>query len=157
TTTAPPESQPLSLSDTVMAIRRGAVIKILDMGLARLKQPLDSQESTLTQEGMVMGTPDFMSPEQALDSRNVDIRADIFSLGGTLYYLLTGQVPFLGSTIMEKIYRLSYEEPEPVEKLCPGLPAEVAAIVRKMMAKKPPERFQLPMEVADALAPFARP
>ena len=84
------------------------VVKILDMGLARLGQAAEAGEgtSTMTQEGAVMGTLDYIAPEQAMDSHTVDIRADLYSLGCTLYFLLTGRVPFPGGTAMEKFEEL---------------------------------------------------
>jgi serine/threonine protein kinase len=128
-------------------------IKILDMGLARLDEPAPGQDhsTTMTQEGVVMGTPDYIAPEQALDSHSADIRADLYSLGCTFYYLLAGRVPFPGGTFMEKINRHNFDDPTPLEQLHPGIPAGVSAIVRKLMAKKPQERFQIPGELAQAL------
>jgi serine/threonine-protein kinase len=129
------------------------VVKILDMGLARLNQPgePDDRRSAMTQEGTVLGTPDYMAPEQANDSSGADIRADLYSLGCTLYFLLTGQPPFPGGGLTDKLVRHQLHEPEPVEHLRPDVSPAVAAIVRKMMAKKPEERFQTPAEVAGAL------
>src|SRR5262249_20778172 len=85
----------------------------------------------------------------------VDIRSDLYSLGCTFYYLLTGQVPFPGGTTLEKLVRHGTEESTPVESLRPQVPAAVAAIVRRLMAKQPVERFQTPAELAAALTPFA--
>ncbi len=131
----------------------GTVVKVLDMGLARLNQSAaDDKSSTVTLEGTVMGTPDYMAPEQARESHAVDIRADLYSLGCTLYYLLTGRVPFPGGSFFQKVNRHQFEEPEPVERLRPEVPAEVAAVVRKLMAKRPEERYQTPGELAAALA-----
>jgi formylglycine-generating enzyme required for sulfatase activity/tRNA A-37 threonylcarbamoyl transferase component Bud32 len=131
----------------------GALIKVLDMGLARLDPCVAnaSASSTATLEGTIVGTPDYIAPEQALDSHTVDIRADIYSLGFTLYYLLTGQVPFAGGTMMQKILKHRREEPRPVEQLRPALPAGVAQVLRRMMAKPPEQRYQSPAEVAAAL------
>jgi serine/threonine-protein kinase len=136
-------------------------VKILDFGLARLHEPDqqligDSIGSIVTGENTVMGTPDYLSPEQARDLHRVDIRSDIYSLGCTFYYLLTGQVPHPGGSTMEKLVRHSTEEPEPVEQLRPEVPQPVAAIVRRMMARDPAARFQTPAEAAAALTPFAR-
>ena len=131
------------------------VVKILDMGLARLDQPSDEEDdksSTMTQEGAVMGTPDYIAPEQAMDSHTVDIRADLYSLGCAFYYLLTGRGPFPGGTMVEKLMKHQLEEPLPVEKLRPEVPPEVARVVRKLVAKKPVDRYQTPAEVAAALA-----
>lgn len=129
-----------------------AVVKILDMGLARVASSEGDATSMLTQEGAIMGTPDFIAPEQAHEAHEVDIRADLYSLGCTFYYLLTGQVPFPGGSLTSKLMRHQMDEPKPVEQLRPEVPAGVAAIVRKMMAKKPADRFQTPQEVADRLA-----
>jgi serine/threonine-protein kinase len=128
-------------------------IKILDMGLARLDQPAaaDDKSSTMTQEGAVMGTPDYIAPEQARDSHQADIRADLYSLGCTLYFLLTGRVPFPGGSLTEKLIKHQLHETVPVEQLRPDVPPAVAAVVRKLMAKKREERFQTPAEVAVAL------
>jgi serine/threonine protein kinase len=134
----------------------GSHIKVLDMGLARLNQPgpSDRLSDELTQPGAVMGTPAFLAPEQARDSRRVDIRSDIYSLGCTFYYLLTGRVPFPGIGLAEIVVQHQLDEPEPIEKLRPDVPAGVIAIIRKMMAKKPEERFQTPADVAAVLVPF---
>jgi serine/threonine protein kinase/Tfp pilus assembly protein PilF len=137
---------------------KGALIKILDMGLARLNQPGPSDQisSELTQTGAVMGTPAYLAPEQARDSRRVDIRSDIYSLGCTLYFLLAGRVPFPGIGLAEIIVQHQLDEPEPIEKLRRDVPPGVASVIRKMMAKRPEERYQTPGEVAAALAPFSR-
>ncbi|MGH7170973.1 MAG: WD40 repeat domain-containing serine/threonine protein kinase [Gemmataceae bacterium] len=129
------------------------VVKVLDMGLARLASAAEAASVTasLTQEGAVMGTPDFMAPEQSLSTHTVDIRADLYGLGCTLYFLLTGKVPFPGGTLGDKIARHLAVEPRPLEQLRPAVPLCVAAVVRKMMAKKPEERYSTPAEVADAL------
>jgi Leucine-rich repeat (LRR) protein len=128
-------------------------IKILDMGLARLDEPSPGQDAstTMTQEGVVMGTPDYIAPEQALDAHAADIRADLYSLGCTFYYLLAGHVPFPGGTFMEKINKHSFDEPTPLAELHPGIPVSVTEIVSKLMAKKPEDRFQTPGELAQAL------
>lgn len=129
-------------------------IKILDMGLARMQA--DEDASTLTQEGSVMGTLDYVSPEQAISAHTVDIRSDLYSLGCTFHFLLTGQVPFPGGAAMEKLSKHAFHEPTPVDQLRKDVPAGVAAVVRKLMAKKPDERFQTPAELAVALANGAR-
>ncbi len=134
-------------------------VKILDMGLARLREttvsPGDGNEP-LTPTGAVMGTPDFMAPEQAEDSRRVDIRADIYSLGCTLYQLLTAQLPFAGGSLVEKLIRHRMDHPTPINQYRPDVPTELMAIVDRMMAKDPADRYQTPIEVAEALTPFAK-
>jgi serine/threonine-protein kinase len=139
---------------------RAGVVKILDMGLARpanvnLNAALN--QSSLTVEGTVVGTPDFMSPEQAKNSRTMDHRADLYSLGCTLYYVLTGQPPFPNGNAMEKLFKHQLEEPPAVESVRKDLPRGLAAVVRKMMAKSPDDRHQSGNKVAAALAPFCEP
>lgn len=137
------------------------VVKILDFGLARLHaaqsegQPgFDSIDANVN---TVMGTPDFVSPEQTRDLHRVDIRADLYSLGCTMYYVLTGKVPFPGGSPMDKMLRHNSEEPVPIESLRMDIPPAVADIVRRLMAKDPAARFQKPAELIEALAEFASP
>lgn len=129
-------------------------IKILDLGLARLRQPLVSDAAgQVTGPGaMMIGTLDYMAPEQAIDFASADIRADIYSLGCTLYYLLTGRPPFPDCTVAEKLLRHQQAEPTPVEQQRNDLPANLGPVLQQMMAKRPAERFQTPGEVATALA-----
>jgi serine/threonine-protein kinase len=126
------------------------MVKILDMGLARLVG--DKRESTLTQVQTTLGSPDFISPEQARDARQADIRSDLYSLGCTLYYLLTARVPFPADASMEKLLKHWLDEPRPVEELRPDVPPKVAAILRRLMAKRPEDRYQAPIELVAALA-----
>jgi tRNA A-37 threonylcarbamoyl transferase component Bud32 len=129
-----------------------AVVKILDMGLARLHA---EEGDGLTHTGAIMGTPDYIAPEQASDSHQVDIRADLYSLGCTFYYLLTGEPPFPGGTAMEKLFKHQYVSPRPVEVRRPELPSALTAIVGRLLAKRAEERFQTPAELAEALAPLS--
>jgi serine/threonine protein kinase len=131
----------------------GPTIKILDMGVARLIQLPDDHDSisALTKEGRVVGTPDYMAPEQAVNSAKADIRADLYSLGCTFYQLLTNQPPFPGGTPMEKLLKHRIDQPKPLEQLRPEVPPAVASVVRKLMAKKVDERYQTPAEVVQAL------
>jgi serine/threonine-protein kinase len=135
------------------------VVKILDFGLARLHQRNPNDEpgpnTILTKENTVMGTPDYVSPEQARDLHSVDIRSDLYSLGCTFYYLLTGQVPFPGGSTLEKLVRHGTEEVKPITELRADVPQAVSAMARRLMAKQPAERFQTPAELAAALAPYA--
>lgn len=132
----------------------GAFVKILDMGLARVNRGADdtSGASTLTQEGMVMGTPDYIAPEQARSSHEVDIRADLYSLGCTFYHLLTGQAPFAGGSFTEKLLKHQLDDAVPVEMVRLDTPPHIARIVRQLMAKRPGERFQSPAELVNALS-----
>lgn len=132
-----------------LLLSNSGVVKILDMGLARMQA--DDESSTLTTEGSVLGTLDYVSPEQAMNSHRVDIRADLYSLGCTFYFLLTGQVPFPGGTAMEKLSNHAFHIPTPVEQLRPDIPPGVAAVIRKLLAKKPEDRFQSPAELAAVL------
>jgi serine/threonine-protein kinase len=131
----------------------GAVVKVLDMGLAR-QEGSAGKELALTQLGAVLGTPEYLAPEQALDARSADTRADLYSLGCTLYYLLTGRPPFRATALTDLLLKHQTEEPAPLESVRPEVPPGVAAIVRKLMAKRPDDRFQTPAELAQALGPF---
>src|SRR5437763_1648030 len=106
---------------------------------------------------MAMGTADYMAPEQARDSHTADIRADIYSLGCSLYSLLTGQLPFPEGDAIQKLMAHLTQAPRPVGELRPDVPPEVCAILERMMAKDPARRYQTPAEVAAALAPFTHP
>jgi serine/threonine-protein kinase len=129
------------------------VVKVLDLGLALLARNTNGEvTSTLTEIGSVtMGTPDYMAPEQALDFHAVDIRADIYSLGCTLYYLLTGQPPFPAGTMAQKLMRHQQAAPPPLAQYRGDVPPAVEAVLRRMLAKRPDERFQTPAEVVAAL------
>ncbi len=131
-------------------------VKVLDFGLARLQRRSRPKGADAdTGRHPITGTPDFMSPEQARDRDAVDIRSDLYSLGCTFYYLLTGRVPFSGGGMLDKLIRHSSELPVPPDKVRPRVPAAVGAIVSRLMAKDPADRFQTPQEVADAVAPYA--
>jgi serine/threonine-protein kinase len=131
------------------------VIKILDWGLARLQgAPEEGTCSANREEGMLIGTADYIAPEQSRDPRLVDIRADIYSLGCTFYYLLTGQPPFPGTSLMQKILQHQQEEPPPVRTLRPDIPEELEAILGKMLAKQPEARYQIPLAVSVPLRRF---
>ncbi len=145
----------------LMRSHQGAIIKILDMGLARLREEEaeETKPDRLTRLGVVMGTIDFIAPEQALDSRRADIRSDLYSLGCTLYYLLSGQAPFPRDEPMAKLLAHSCDAAVPVEQMRPEVPPRVDAIVGKLMAKRPAERYQTPAElIVDlvALSPLRR-
>jgi hypothetical protein len=129
-------------------------VKILDFGLAVLADA-GERAGGLTGENVVLGTPDYIAPEQAEDSHAADIRSDIYALGCTLYHLLTGRPPFPDESVLRKLDGHRTREPEPMRRLRPEVPAGLAAVVARMMAKKPANRFQTPAEVAAALAPFA--
>src|SRR5437764_659361 len=135
---------------------------MLDMGLARLTDGGDEdrpqQEYTpLTRAGALLGTPDFIAPEQARDARQVDIRADIYSLGCTFYYVLTGKPPFPGGTDVQKLIRHQTEKAYPIEELRPGIPHEVTLILNRMLEKRPEDRYPMPRNLAEALEGYVSP
>jgi len=128
------------------------VVKVLDLGLARFFS--DAAEASLTKEmgDTVLGTADYLAPEQAMDSHNVDERADIYSLGQTFYFLLTGRPPFPKGTVAQRLMAHQMKAPEPISKRRPDAPLGLLAIIDKMIAKDPSERYQTAKEVAEALA-----
>jgi serine/threonine-protein kinase len=131
------------------------VVKVLDLGLARPIQIAGRGDgSSLTIDGTIVGTPDFMAPEQAKNSRTVDRRADLYSLGCTLYYLLAGRLPFPDGTAMDKLMQHQFEQPFPLELVRPDMPPGLLAVLQRLIAKKPEERFQTGEETAAALGPF---
>ncbi|HTU23654.1 MAG TPA: serine/threonine-protein kinase [Gemmataceae bacterium] len=135
------------------------LVKILDMGVARLYQLRDLGENsltTLTRDGAVLGTPDYIAPEQLEDPHKADIRADLYSLGCTFYYLLSGQVPFPGGTLIQKLDRQRWQTPPSVDQLRAEVPAAVASVVRKLMAKHPDDRYRTPRELVSALEQLIR-
>jgi serine/threonine-protein kinase len=135
------------------AAPRGDVVKLLDLGLARLQGDGDTG---MTRTGTVVGTPDYLAPEQALNAKAADIRADLYSLGCTLYCLLTGKPPFRCDEVAEVLLKHQLEKPLPLAERGVEAPEEVQAILDRLLAKHPEERFQTPSELADALAPFCR-
>jgi hypothetical protein len=132
----------------------GPLVKILDMGLARFSSEL-SEEGGLTRTGQIMGTPDYIAPEQARNTKNADIRSDIFSLGCSLFRLLAGELPFPGDTVMAKLMARGMHDARRIGTLRPEVPPALDTIVAQMLARDPAERFSTPVEVAAALAPFA--
>jgi serine/threonine protein kinase len=130
-----------------------AVVKVLDFGLAKVTSE-GQPDGNLTREGQIMGTPDFIAPEQIRDAKSADIRADIYSLGCTLYYLLTGGPPFRDEHVWDVYQAHISKEAGPLNLVRPEVPVELAAVVARMMAKEPRRRFQTPAQVAQALVPF---
>ena len=132
-------------------------VKIIDWGLAGLRSPKALGVPVLENlsKGLV-GTVDYLSPEQARNAGTVDIRGDIYSLGCTFYYLLTGQAPFPDGSLMQKILKHQQAEPAPVDSFRGDVPASLTLLLRRMLAKDPDERYQTPAAVALALAPFTR-
>ena len=149
------------------------VVKILDFGLARLMSETnpalsspgrdafseDASPASLTQLGMVMGTADYMAPEQADNAHAADVRADIYSLGCTLYYLLSGQAPYPEGTVLDKLRAHRTRKPRPLSDFRKDVPPALVRVLERMMAKDPDQRYQTPTEAAEALTQFtaARP
>lgn len=126
-------------------------VKILDLGLALVSG--DEEFSlTVAHDEKVLGTADYLAPEQALDSHKVDARADIYSLGCTLYFLLTGYPPFTEGTLAQRLMAHQTKAPPPLVERRADTPNGLAAIVVKMMAKRPEDRYQTAKEVAEVLA-----
>jgi serine/threonine protein kinase len=127
--------------------------KVLDLGLARAL----GEEKGITRVNTVLGTLDYASPEQLSDATKADVRSDLYSLGCTLYYALSGRPPFEGGDMINKIFRQRLDDPEPLEKVARGVPAAFAAIVRKLMNKKPEERYQSCAELRADLSRWTDP
>jgi serine/threonine-protein kinase len=140
-------------SNLMVASGAATSIKILDFGLARFDTE-EEEGKRLTQVGKLLGTVDYIAPEQAADARRADHRADIYSLGCTLYYLLTGQPAFPGTDLVEKIHSRQLGEPPDVRALCPEASVGLAEVLRKLMARRPEDRYQTAAEAAVALEPY---
>ncbi|HEY2786597.1 MAG TPA: serine/threonine-protein kinase [Fimbriiglobus sp.] len=133
------------------------VVKILDFGLAKGTGEQGIEESLSGAGKMVLCTPDYVAPEQIKDNSQTDIRSDIYSLGCTLYYLISGQLPFAGKDIYEVLAAHRSSKAIPLTERRPEVPDGLSSLVAKMMAKNPAHRFQTPAEVAVALKAFFRP
>ncbi len=133
-------------------------VKILDFGLAKAKESFRdcSQVYSLTSTGTVLGTPDFMAPEQFESAQGLDIRADLYSLGCTMYYLLAGRPPFAGLSAPQLLRAVLQQEPEPIARVRPDVPRPVSDVARKLMAKRPEARFQDPEQALQALEEVLR-
>lgn len=128
-------------------------VKILDLGLARFIS--ENQGGELTQTGQILGTPDYIAPEQAKNTRGADIRADIYSLGATFYKILSGHFPFEGENAVEKLLARYTQEPQPIREHRPEIPPPLETIIQRMLARDPEQRYQTPCEVVEALRPFS--
>jgi serine/threonine-protein kinase len=137
-----------------LLLAQDGVIKLSDLGLARmLAQELDSER---TLKGKCLGTPEFMAPEQAEDATRADARSDLYSLGTTLYYLLTGELPVQGSNYLHCLQQLLTQPPRPLAEIRPDLPLGLATIVDRLRARAPAERPSSAEDVILLLDPFAR-
>jgi serine/threonine protein kinase len=129
-------------------------VKLVDMGLARLHQ-VDAGDNDLTASGVMLGTFDYISPEQARDPRVADVRSDLYSLGCTLFFMLAGQPPFPEGTALQKVLRHSTDEPPDLRQFRPELGPRVTTLVSRLLAKKPSQRHQSPAELISDLLQIA--
>ena len=128
--------------------------RVLDLGLAR---GIEDDERPLTRPNVIIGTLDYASPEQLGNASRADRRSDLYSLGCTIYFAMAGQPPFEGGGVVNKIFKQRMDDPEPLERVARGVPAAFAAIVRKLMAKDPAERYQDCASLRADLARWADP
>src|SRR4051812_33016203 len=135
-------------------IDRKGVARILDLGLARFINDHGDQLTIKYDDKIVLGTADYVAPEQVANSHSVDIRADIYALGATFYFLLAGHPPFPTGTVSQKLLWHRTKDPTPIRQIRPDVPEGLANIVGKMMAKAPKARFQTPAQVAAELEQF---
>jgi serine/threonine-protein kinase len=129
-------------------------VKILDFGVSKFSA-LNAEEMSMTRTGAVVGTPYYMSPEQAKGARSLDARSDLYAVGVILYEAITGQVPFNAETFNELIFKIALESPPPPEQFVPNLDPAFSAIVRRAMARDVGERFQSAEELKEALLAWA--
>ena len=127
--------------------------RVLDLGLARLMD----EEGQLTRPNVVIGTLDYASPEQLGNASRADRRSDLYSLGCTIYFALAGRAPFEGGDVVNKIFKQRMDDPEPLERVARGVPSAFGAVVRKLMAKDPDDRYQACSELRADLARWADP
>jgi len=137
----------------VLIDRRGHA-KILDMGLARFYKDTADMLTVKYDDKIVLGTADYVAPEQVANSHNVDVRADIYALGASFYFLLAGHPAFPSGTVSQKLLWHRTKDPTPIRQIRPEVPEDIASMVAKMMAKDPAKRYQTPNEIAVELEPF---
>jgi serine/threonine protein kinase len=136
-------------------IDREGTAKLLDMGLARFYQDQSDMLTVKYDDKIVLGTADYVAPEQVANSHSVDVRADIYALGGSLYFLLAGHPPFPTGTVSQKLLWHRTKDPTPIRQVKPDVPEGLAAVVAKMMHKDPSQRYQTPAEAAADLDAWA--
>jgi serine/threonine-protein kinase len=132
------------------------VAKLLDFGLVQTHTLADPSDGKLTREGYIVGTPDFMSPEQAQDSELLDARADLYSLGAVAYFLLTGHPPFVRKTAMQVVVAHSHEAVPPLRSENPSVPTELEAVIMRCLEKRPERRYPSARDLERDLEEIAR-
>ena len=137
-----------------LLLDRAGVVKILDLGLVRSEADANSGLTKQLDNKSILGTADYVAPEQAVDSSKVDVRADVYSLGATLYFMLAGRPLFPEGRTAQKLVWQQIKEPVPLARLRPAVPPELAAVVHRMLQKRPEDRIQSAAEVFDELAAF---
>jgi serine/threonine protein kinase len=139
-----------------LLVDNSGVVKVMDLGLARFFAGQDEESLTIQYDEKVLGTADYLAPEQAVDSHDIDARADVYSLGCTLYFLLTGHPPFNQGTLPQRLMAHQTKEPPPVTAERQDVPESLLAILKKMMAKQTAERYQSAAETAEAMTGWLR-
>ncbi len=137
-----------------LLIDKRGIVKVLDLGIVRI--PGESLTMELAAQP-ILGTADYLAPEQAVDSSNVDTRADIYALGGTLYYLLSGKPPYADGSAALKLARKQVADPPWIGRVRPDVPEGLANVIHRMMARSPADRYPTPSLAAEALAPWSMP
>lgn len=138
-----------------LLVDRTGVVKILDLGLVRSEAEADNGLTRRLDNKGILGTADYVAPEQAVDSSSVDHRADLYSLGATLYFLLSGRPIFPEGRTAQKLVWQQIREPTPIQRLRPEVPDGLAGVVHKLIKKRPEERYSSALEVFDALEEWA--
>ena len=136
-----------------LLVNRTGLVKVLDLGIVRMD--LGGDLTFGSGQKFVLGTADYLAPEQAVNSHAVDSRADLYSLGATLYFLLAGHPPFPEGSPQEKVMRKQAVDPPRIERFRPDLPAGFGDVIHKLLARRPNDRHATPVLAAEALAPFA--
>ncbi len=135
-----------------LLLDRNGTIRILDLGLVRFNETESDGLTQMQNDHVILGTADYLSPEQALKSDEIDIRSDIYSLGVTFYYLLSGHAPFANLNIAQKLLHHQFKDPPPLA----NVPADLFEVIRTMMAKKPDDRYQTPNEFIESVIGWTR-
>src|SRR5437868_921259 len=131
-----------------LLLDRTGTIKLLDLGLARFFNAHKDNVTEKYDDKAILGTADYLAPEQAMGSA-VDIRADIYGLGGTFYFMLAGKAPFEDGTITQKLLWHQTRSPKSIREQRPEVPEGIVAVIERMIAKTPDERYQTPNDVAE--------